>query len=77
MNYFERQEYIKNLTKGTTPDVKVSEPLSFDPEETLTVNDIQKDYKKDSQIYLGRDERVGRLRIRRELEVDKKLVSSR
>ena len=71
MNYFERQEYIKNLTKGTTPDVKVSEPLSFDPEETLTVNDIQKDYKYNQPI---RDYMIERLGVDYRSKSDEQVV---
>ena len=50
MNYFERQEYIKNLTKGSSGVFEPTEPLSFDPEETLTVTDIQSDYKYSQPI---------------------------
>ena len=57
MNFFERQEYIKNLTSGV-PKKKV-EPLSFDPEESLTVTDLQSDYKYSQPIRDYMVERMG------------------
>ena len=50
MNYFERQEYLKNLTQSSSGVLAPKEPLSFDPEETLTVTDIQSDYKYSQPI---------------------------
>ena len=57
MNFFERQEYIKNLTSGV-PKKRV-EPLSFDPEDSLTVTDLQSDYKYSQPIRDYMIERMG------------------
>jgi uncharacterized protein YdiU (UPF0061 family) len=71
MNYFERQEYIKNLTKGAKPSLSPSEPLSFDPEQTLTVDDIQKDYKYSQPI---RDYMIERLGVDYRSKSDEQVV---
>ena len=59
MNYFERQEYLKNLNKGTSANKKAYEPLSFDPGETLSVDEIRKDYKYSQPIRDYMIERLG------------------
>lgn len=60
MNYFEQKEYMKNLYSGVdTSTKKEYETLSFDPEETLSVDDIRKDYKYNSPIRDYMIERMG------------------
>ena len=61
MNYFEQKEYMKNLYGGvdTSTTKKEYETLSFDPEETLSVEDIRKDYKYSQPIRDYMIERMG------------------
>lgn len=60
MNYFEQKEYMKNLYGGAdTSPKKDYETLSFDPEETLSVDDIRKDYKYNQPIRDYMIERMG------------------
>jgi hypothetical protein len=60
MNYFEQKEYMKNLYSGAdSSSEKKYETLSFDPEETLSVDDIRKDYKYNQPIRDYMIERMG------------------
>ncbi len=60
MNYFEQKEYMKNLySSADTSTKKEYETLSFDPEETLSVDDIRKDYKYNQPIRDYMIERMG------------------
>ena len=60
MNYFEQKEYMKNLYGGAdTSPKREYETLSFDPEETLSVDDIRQDYKYNQPIRDYMIERMG------------------
>ena len=72
MNYFEQKEYMKNLYGSTdTSTKKEYETLSFDPEETLSVDDIRKDYKYNSPI---RDYMIERMGIDYQTKSDEAVV---
>jgi len=72
MNYFEQKEYMKNLYSGTgSSSEKQYETLSFDPEETLSVEDIRKDYKYSQPI---RDYMIERMGIDYQTKSDEDVV---